>query len=332
MKNKVKLLAIPVALTFLFSVTALCNSSMGMTTTNNNSTQQDSAANSSETVSPGRFKNVRGRISNIQTGDDHHRLSVTHENDADAYYSIHDRLYIYDLTTGALFDPDNFENDQEISVHYGINTPAALSFPFQINPDVILTGYTDESHNVTVDYFDEEGLSSDRMLKLNISETTEIIGHEEGSNLFGNNLIVLYSEEIQGTPSQATPEKVIVLPQREAPANEADEADEEEVSPIVPEHNEKYEELLEHFNGDYRIELNGKRFIALGIAAEQLGYHIDWDEGLRAVKLESTTKRICVTVDELEYSHSRVLGHFEVAPFIYNDRVFVEEEFLQIIV
>ncbi|HEX9026874.1 MAG TPA: hypothetical protein VF839_10505, partial [Clostridium sp.] len=68
--------------------------------------------------------------------------------------------------------------------------------------------------NVTVDYFNNELISSDGNLKLNTDQSTEIIlTNDQLFNRYpGNrNLIVVYGPTTKSIPAQTTPYKIIVL-------------------------------------------------------------------------------------------------------------------------
>jgi hypothetical protein len=68
--------------------------------------------------------------------------------------------------------------------------------------------------NVKVDYFNKELLSSDGMLKLNISPTTQVV--LENGQIFteipaSRYLIVVYGATTRSIPAQTTPEQIIVM-------------------------------------------------------------------------------------------------------------------------
>jgi len=95
---------------------------------------------------------------------------------------------------------------------YDANAPVPLIFPPQYRAIVmsrLLPGL-----NVKVDYFDEQLVSSDGTLKLNIAPFTQII-MENGQSFTGNptnhNLIVIYGPTTRSIPAQTTPYRIIVM-------------------------------------------------------------------------------------------------------------------------
>lgn len=95
---------------------------------------------------------------------------------------------------------------------YDANAPAPLIFPPQLQ--AIVMSIDTPNQNVKVDYFDDDLVSSDNTLKLNISPSTEI-ELENGQKFYGSlqnrNLIVLYGASTKSIPAQTVPYKVIVM-------------------------------------------------------------------------------------------------------------------------
>ena len=104
------------------------------------------------------------------------------------------------------------EVGDEVTGFYDVNAPALLIYPPQY-PAIVIAKNTD-IQNVTVDYFNDQLISSDGNLKLNITPTTEIIlTNDQIFNRYpGNrNLIVVYGPTTKSIPAQTTPYKIIVL-------------------------------------------------------------------------------------------------------------------------
>jgi len=95
---------------------------------------------------------------------------------------------------------------------YDANAPIPLIYPPQYQAVVMARAVP--YHNVKVDYFNEELMSSDGMLKLNIAPTTRIV-LENGQAFTGNPacryLVVVYGPTTRSIPAQTTPEQIIVL-------------------------------------------------------------------------------------------------------------------------
>ena len=99
-----------------------------------------------------------------------------------------------------------------VTSFYDSTLPVPLIFPPQYGAVVMTrdTGY----RNVKVDYFNEQLVSSDGSLKLNISPYTRIILENDQlftGNLGDRNLIVVYGPTTRSIPAQTTPYKIIVM-------------------------------------------------------------------------------------------------------------------------
>ena len=104
------------------------------------------------------------------------------------------------------------EVGDEVTGFYDANAPVPLIYPPQYR--AIVMAKNTEPENVTVDYFNNQLISSDGNLKLNIAPSTEIIlTNDQIFNRYpGNrNLIVLYGPTTFSIPAQTTPYKIIVL-------------------------------------------------------------------------------------------------------------------------
>ncbi|MFT9497260.1 hypothetical protein [Anaerosolibacter sp.] len=95
---------------------------------------------------------------------------------------------------------------------YDANAPVPLIYPPQYR--AIVMSRLVLGQNVKVDYFNEQLVSSDGTLKLNIAPFTQIILENNQAftaNLANRNLIVLYGPTTRSIPAQTTPYKIIVL-------------------------------------------------------------------------------------------------------------------------
>jgi hypothetical protein len=112
------------------------------------------------------------------------------------YFVDHMMMRVGDMTTG----------------FYDASAPALMIFPPQFEAIVmtqVLTG-----RNVKVDYFNEELISSDGMLKLNISPRTQT-KLENDQQFTGSPakryLIVVYGATTRSIPAQTRPEQIVVM-------------------------------------------------------------------------------------------------------------------------
>ncbi|MDP4144006.1 MAG: hypothetical protein Q8936_05905 [Bacillota bacterium] len=95
---------------------------------------------------------------------------------------------------------------------YDANAPAILIYPPQY-PAIVMAKDTD-FQDVTVDYFNNQLISSNGDLKLNIDLSTYMIltNNQPFNRYPGNrNLVVVYGPTTKSIPAQTTPFKIIVL-------------------------------------------------------------------------------------------------------------------------
>lgn len=115
--------------------------------------------------------------------------------------------------------PDTYFVDQAmvtvgdwITGYFDGNAPVPFIYPPQYRAIVIVK--ENPFQNVKVDYFNQDLLSSDGQLKLNISPETQIVltnGQAFTNNPANRNLIVIYSFTTRSIPAQTTPHKIVVL-------------------------------------------------------------------------------------------------------------------------
>ncbi|EMR05398.1 hypothetical protein C772_02631 [Bhargavaea cecembensis DSE10] len=112
------------------------------------------------------------------------------------YFMDHEIIHVGDRVTG----------------YYNGDLPVILIYPPQYQALVMVRDHPDQ--NITVDHFDNELLSSDGDLKLNLSSYTQML--LTNGQLFsrypgGRDLIVQYGPTTRSIPAQTTPYRIIVL-------------------------------------------------------------------------------------------------------------------------
>lgn len=104
------------------------------------------------------------------------------------------------------------EVGDEVTGFYDANAPAILIYPPQY--PAIVIAKNEVYQNVTVDYFDNQLVSSNGSLKLNIDPSTEVIlTNDQPFNIHPGNriLVVVYGPTTKSIPAQTEPYKIIVL-------------------------------------------------------------------------------------------------------------------------
>lgn len=102
--------------------------------------------------------------------------------------------------------------DDKVIAYYDANKPVILIYPPQYTALVIAK--INPKENIKVDYFNEQLISSDGLLKIQITPLTKIT--QENGQLFCNtlenrNLLVSYQLSTKSIPALTYPNKIIVL-------------------------------------------------------------------------------------------------------------------------
>lgn len=231
-----------------------------------------------------------------------------------------------------------------VTAYYDATKPMILIYPPQFNAEVLVV--EEEGRNVKVDVFDENLVSSDNMLKLNMSEDTEVVlqdGTAFDEDLAGRKLVVIYGASTKSIPAQTTPEKVIVLFENEEDKEDLEDVDYPEYDSDTEEYKEFTKELQE-MAAKADIMVEGKKIegpsaymtderilmVPLRAIAEALNFEVAWDGELRKVMVG---KAISLTIDENYYTFAKMAPiELEVGPEIVEDITFVPVSFFREVV
>lgn len=157
----------------------------------------------------GLFYGIITRIDDFRTGTGeatgcYKLMTVQNREGSIVNFVITPNTYFVDHTMVAVGDM--------VVGFYDANAPVPLIYPPQYRAIVISRLVLGQ--NVKVDYFNEQLVSSDGTLKLNIAPFTQIILENNQAftaNLANRNLIVVYGPTTRSIPAQTTPYKIIVL-------------------------------------------------------------------------------------------------------------------------
>ncbi|MCR2805495.1 copper amine oxidase N-terminal domain-containing protein [Paenibacillus soyae] len=154
------------------------------------------------------YMSVKGTVEAINDhgqNKDMQLVTVKTADGATTHLVVSEQTYLLDeLKVGA-----------EIIGFYDANLPVIMIYPPQYS--AVAIAEVDNGRNVKVDQFDENLISADGTLKLNVADATEII-HTDGTaydgELAGQDLIVVYGPSTRSIPAQTTPEQIVVLPEQ----------------------------------------------------------------------------------------------------------------------
>ena len=152
----------------------------------------------------------------------------------------------------------------EITGFYDARAVHILIYPARYEAKVLAVDLP-EGQSIKVDTFDENMLSADRQLKLNISDETKIVlqnGETFRGELKGKNLAVLYTFTTRSIPAQTSPVSITVL----------------DAMDIV------VDEMKIEAPATY-IKEDGTIMVPVRAVAEALGYEVGWDYKTRQITL-----------------------------------------------
>lgn len=131
-------------------------------------------------------------------------MGVEGENDTYVNFMVTPATYVLDYV--------QLQVGMSATFYYRADAPAPLIFPPQFSAVVIVP--EQEGRFVYVGNFDEELISADASLQLNMEETVEAVT-TNNQKFLGNpankDLVVSYTNSTRSIPAQTTPEKVVVL-------------------------------------------------------------------------------------------------------------------------
>lgn len=109
-------------------------------------------------------------------------------------------------------DRETMRTGDIVTGYYDANAPVIMIYPPQY--PALVMAKSNQRQNVAVSYFDARLVSSDGMLKLNLSPATVIV-LENDQTFTGSpadrDLIVIYGATTRSIPAQTTPYKIIVM-------------------------------------------------------------------------------------------------------------------------
>jgi len=269
-----------------------------------------------ETTQPQPFYlSFTGTVKSIDDGKEGFiRASVESKEGLPADFILSENTYYADNI--------QIEEGTEITGYYESGRPMILIYPPQYSIDIVAPAMNDEF--MKVDKFDADLLSSDKTLKLNISEETEILW-ENGTQinwlvkpsisdleaaLSNRKLIVFYDFTTKSIPAQTTPSKIIVLSQQE---------DDSIINIIV---NDIIIDAPPAF-----ISEEGVAMVPIRRVSEALGYAVSWNNEEKSVQIGND---ISIKIGENSYLVSgNVPIGLEAAPLLNNDSTYVPLSFFK---
>ena len=204
-----------------------------------------------------------------------------------------------------------------ITGYYDANKPMIMIYPPQYSAEVVVV--ESENQNVKFDIFNEDLVSADKSLKLNMSDDTEIIlqdGTVFEGEVANRRLIVIYGISTKSIPAQTTPDKIVVLLEK------AEEMPIFDVSTMEIVVNKEVIQAPAAYTSE-----KGTVMVPLRAIAEALGYKVTWNNETLSVTLD---KDISLTIGEDNYiSGDNAPIKLGTAPELTGERTFVPLNFFK---
>lgn len=255
----------------------------------------------------GSFTGIVQKIEDFRGLEGSKFVSVENEEGMPANFIISAGTYIVDnaeIEVGAV-----------ITGFFKADAPRIMIYPPQYGVDVVVV--EKEGQYVKADLFDEDLVSADRSLKLNVSDDTEVLS-EDGEAFEGEladrKLVVIYTTSTKSIPAQTIPQKIIVLKEETAPISDVSILD-------IVVNGEKIEA-----EAPYRDE-QGVIMVPLRGIAEALGFDVSWNAESRKIVLD---QNISLVIGKDQYmSVEAVPIQLGAAPEIIEGRTFVPLDFFK---
>lgn len=151
------------------------------------------------------FEKVEGVIQGISRGDSCCTMTIS---------LISDSNIVNIIVTGEteIIDCVRLRPGMRIAAFYDPNLPTPAVYPVQYRAELITT--LRRGQQVKLDYFDDNLVSSDDTLRLNIGPMTNVVtanGQPYICSPVNMELLVYYTASTFSIPAQTTPQKIIVM-------------------------------------------------------------------------------------------------------------------------
>lgn len=264
----------------------------------------------------GNYIKFSGTIKEVNLENGEGSILVEGE-DKDLVFHISDNVLVADMTKTKERKLMHLEEGAEIIAFYGVNTPMTMSIPGQLTPEVIVV--KNGEMNVKVDNFDEDLLSSDESLKLNIKEDED--------NYKNKTLLVYWTTETLSIPPQANPELIVVLENQKVKDEDIDEN-------IEDEDKSKLTNLNRVIINEKSLELpliseNDIVLIPVREIAESLGYDVIWNGHNNPIEISKGAQWTSIQLGDNSYTFAKMSPfELEKAPKLINSKTYVPVSFI----
>ncbi|SDZ10665.1 Copper amine oxidase N-terminal domain-containing protein [Proteiniborus ethanoligenes] len=259
------------------------------------------------------YLSYEGVVKEIRTNGVYLSVSLENEGEITAVFNIFDDTPIVDQASKEALKGPELKNGQKIIGYYRKDMPMLMIYPPMISPDLVIVKDQEDKDFIKYSYFNEELVSEDNFLKLNVSDETIITdqyGEKLGvEDLYNKDLVVFYSATTKSIPAQTNPSKIIILSKKSSESSEFIDIDE-----VIKA--ESYKE-------------DGITMIPLRKIAEALEYKVEWNNESRSVLLTRGNSSFTISIGQEKFGYNKSIGVFEKAPVIKDGKTYVPQSFME---
>lgn len=316
MVHATNVVTLPKGWIFMKKIVPLALSALLFGTVAVSAAQPTNIEGSEQTVQQAAFVQHSGKITAVEQRENA-KLFTVGEQDNGFHFYVDDKTLVFDQAGNEVA----LQVGDQISLSIYANQPMILIYPPQYAPPVVIVEKQGVEGSVKVAQFDENFLSDDGALKLNLQKDS-IIVNAKGEKIAANDLknysaIVFYGPMTKSIPPQTSPEKIVVFPKLE-------DSYEEELPQPAPTPTIDLDAII----GNDVKTVNGKKMIPLRKVAEQLGYQVDAKGKSIVVSKGSVSYNL--TRGEKAYGNDRASFLFDVAPtLLEKNKTYVQYEFAE---
>ncbi|AFS79662.1 copper amine oxidase domain-containing protein [Gottschalkia acidurici 9a] len=248
-------------------------------------------------ISDSRYNEYEGIIKEIIESNGRLSILVEIENNdtfEKAMFKISDDVILLSDKTKDFINHEDLKEGAKINVFCNEKTDTKRNISPILNPSVIVVNEAEELTPVKVSKFNEELISIDNQLKLNISDKTILIDRNESllneEDIYNKDLIVFYGPSVtMSIPGQTSANKIIALKPKIKVLDKV----------LI----DKKEKALK--NNMYTSK--GVTMIPLREISESLGYKVSWNKENKLAGLSKGNKFIKVGLNEDKYSFEKMI-------------------------
>lgn len=273
------------------------------------------------------FTEFKGKITEFRDINGKTLVRVEENKDSMIDFVVDENTVIVD--NSGLISIKDLKIGDELKSVYIMPQITTMIYPAQLVSNVLIKVDTKSPSSVKADFFDENLLSSDRDLKLNVNPENPILnqkGQPYEGNLKNKVLLIYYTIATASLPAQTSPEKIMVL--------DIEKTQRDIESPVVPNVPSEPQDKIDHelvktmqfFVNKTHIPTNGAYvkgdvvMVPLRALAEAFGHSIEWNGENKRVKIgESVT----VTIGNKEYNANGTALSLEEAPELKDELTYV---------